>query len=214
MKRIYKELEYILIYKNKKNISIRVKDGDIIVSAPYNTSIDFIEDCLEKYKDRLSQKVASYNPYYDLDKGYIYIFNKLYKIVEVKGNIGQCKIEGDQIFVPSNVNKSLSQYLYHILHDYIVEKMIGYLCYDFDLDMPRIDIKKYKSRWGCCYYKENRVSFNISLVHIEKELIDYVIVHELCHFLEHNHSPLFYREIEKRLPEYKSLIKRLKEKHV
>ena len=75
-------------------------------------------------------------------------------------------------------------------------------------------IKFYKGRWGCCFYKENKVCFNISLIHLEKDLIDYVIVHELCHFLQANHSKEFYKEIEKRIPDYKQRIKRLKEKHV
>ena len=54
----------------------------------------------------------------------------------------------------------------------------------------------------------------LSLVHLEKDLIDYVIVHELTHFLQANHSALFYQEIEKRMPDYKQRIKRLKEKHI
>ena len=50
-------------------------------------------------------------------------------------------------------------------------------------------------------------------VHLEKDLIDYVIVHELCHFLQANHSRYFYNEIEKRIPNYKECIRRLKEVH-
>ena len=49
------------------------------------------------------------------------------------------------------------------------------------------------------------------LVHLEKELIDYVIVHELCHFIQPNHSKLFYQEVQKRLPDYKEREKKLKE---
>lgn len=212
----YKDLEYCLLYKNKKNISIRVKEGIIVVSAPFHTSISFIEDLLEQYRDKLIKQIQSYNPYYDLNNGgYVYIFNKKYTIVQDCFYKGECYIDKDKIIVGNkNINKSLSLYLYKLLYDYLIEKIIGYLSYDFDLDMPKVEIKKYKSKWGTCYYKENRISFNISLVHLEKELIDYVIVHELCHFLVHNHSSLFYNEIEARLPEYKSLIKKLKEKHV
>ena len=58
------------------------------------------------------------------------------------------------------------------------------------------------------------LTFNLSLIHLDKELIDYVIVHELTHFLQANHSTLFYQEIAKRMPDYKERLKRLKEKHV
>ena len=77
--------------------------------------------------------------------------------------------------------------------------------------MPEIEIKKYKSRWGACFSKQNKVSFNLALVHLDKSLIDYVIIHELCHFIQPNHSKLFYQEIEKRLSDYKIREKRLKE---
>ena len=52
---------------------------------------------------------------------------------------------------------------------------------------------------------------NYNLIYIDKELIDYVIVHELCHFIEANHSKQFYHEIEKRIPDYRDKEKRLKE---
>ena len=58
---------------------------------------------------------------------------------------------------------------------------------------------------------QNKVSFNLVLVHLEKCLIDYVIIHELCHFIQPNHSKLFYQEIEKRMPDYKAKEERLKE---
>ena len=71
-----------------------------------------------------------------------------------------------------------------------------------------------KRRWGACFYQKNRVCFNLVLAHIDYALIDYVIVHELTHFLQANHSTLFYQEIAKRMPDYKERLKRLKEKHV
>ncbi len=212
----YKQLEYVLIYKQKKNISIKVKDGMIVVSAPYNTSITYIEECLDKYEDRLKKQLDQYCPYYDIkDDGFIYIFNKKYKIIHILDYQNNILIEEDKIYIYSyDMNKCISQYLYKLLYDYIVERLLYYLAYEFDLDMPSIMIKKYKSKWGSCHYHDNKLSFNFSLIHIEKDLIDYVIVHELCHFIVHNHSALFYNEIEKRMPDYKLRIQRLKEKHV
>ena len=97
---------------------------------------------------------------------------------------------------------------------YIENRIDYYLKYDFKISKPQIEIKKYKGRWGCNYSKENRVSFNLSLVYIDKELVDYVVVHELTHFLVPNHSQDFYNEMGKRLKDYKIRQKRLKEEHV
>ena len=63
--------------------------------------------------------------------------------------------------------------------------------------------KNRKEEWVLVFIKKNRVCFNLVLAHIDYALIDYVIVHELCHFLEANHSKAFYHEIEKRMPDYK-----------
>ena len=68
-----------------------------------------------------------------------------------------------------------------------------------------------KRRWDACFYQKNRVCFNLVLAHIDYALIDYVIVHELCHFLEANHSKAFYHEIEKRMPDYKERERLLKD---
>lgn len=69
--------------------------------------------------------------------------------------------------------------------------------------MPgRITITGARTRFGSCSGKNN-ISFSFYLMRFPDEAIDYVVVHELCHILQHNHSKEFYREIEKILPDYK-----------
>lgn len=210
------KIEYDVTYKHMKSISMRVRGGRLCISAPYYTPQSLIEDNILRYKHKLLPQILEYNPYaiYKQD-GYVDIFDQRYFIClrDVHQNV--CQIHGQNIYVyHSSIQQCVELYLKKILLDYIEEKIIGYLAYDFDLPMPTIEIKKYKGRWGSCYYQEQKVTFNLSLVHLEKDLIDYVIVHELTHFLQANHSPQFYQEIEKRMPQYKQRIKRLKEKHV
>ena len=97
------------------------------------------------------------------------------------------------------------------LSQYLEKRIQDYLQNDFFMKMPAIQIKKMKSRWGACYYRNHKICFSLNLIYIDKELIDYVIVHELCHFIEANHSKQFYHEIEKRIPDYRDKEKRLKE---
>ena len=103
------------------------------------------------------------------------------------------------------------KHLKQILNKYLEFKIKEYLKSNFSLNMPVIQIKKLKARWGACFTNQNKVCFNLVLVHLEKELIDYLIVHELCHFIQPNHSKLFYQEVQKRLPDYKEREKKLKE---
>lgn len=209
-------IEYDVTYKHMKSITMRVREGRLMISAPYKTPTSYIEDNIIKYKQRLLPQIMQYNPHgmYHED-GYVYIFNQRYQIVSRDIQKYICQIHDDKLYVyHHNIQRCVEIYLKKLLLDYIEEKVIGYLAYDFDLKMPIIEIKKYKGRWGSCFYKDNKITFNLSLVHLEKSLIDYVIVHELVHFLQPNHSTLFYQEIEKRMPDYKQRIKLLKEKHI
>ncbi len=74
----------------------------------------------------------------------------------------------------------------------------------------RITIRNQRSRWGSCSGTGN-LNFNCLLMLTPSEVVDYVIVHELCHRKEMNHSPAFWAEVEKVLPAYQTQRKWLKD---
>ena len=74
----------------------------------------------------------------------------------------------------------------------------------------RITIREQKTRWGSCT-SEGNLNFNWLLILAPPEVLDYVVVHELCHRKEMNHSGAFWAEVEKVLPDYKEQVKWLKE---
>lgn len=74
----------------------------------------------------------------------------------------------------------------------------------------RITIRRQRTRWGSCSARGN-LNFNCLLVLFPDEVMDYVVVHELCHRIHMDHSPQFYREVERILPRYGDSRKWLKE---
>jgi predicted metal-dependent hydrolase len=79
------------------------------------------------------------------------------------------------------------------------------------LTFRRIFIKGQKTRWGSCSSLGN-LNFNWRLMMCPPEVIDYIIIHELCHLREMNHSPRFWKLVEERCPDYKERKAWLKQK--
>lgn len=73
----------------------------------------------------------------------------------------------------------------------------------------KISVRRARSRWGSCSSKGN-LNFNYKILFLPVELQDYLIVHELCHLKEMNHSSRFWKLVEEQIPEYKECERRLR----
>ena len=92
----------------------------------------------------------------------------------------------------------------------IFPERTAYFAKRMDVDYGRITIREQKTRWGSCSSKGN-LNFNWKLVLLDPELLDYVVVHELAHRREMNHSKNFWKIVEAELPDYRERRRRLKE---
>ena len=79
----------------------------------------------------------------------------------------------------------------------------------YNYKINKIAIRNQKTRWGSCSSKNN-LNFNYKMIYLRSELIKYIIVHEICHLKEFNHSKKFWALVEKTVPNYLSLRKELK----
>lgn len=93
--------------------------------------------------------------------------------------------------------------------DYI-PKRVEYYSKIVGVNYGRITIRNQKTKWGSCSSKRN-LNFNCLLMLAPKEVIDAIVVHELCHIKEMNHSKAFYNEVYKAYPEYDRWNKWLKQ---
>lgn len=94
----------------------------------------------------------------------------------------------------------------------IINERIKFFNRYYNFKYNRISIKNQKTCWGSCSRKGN-LNFNYKVASLPEELRDYIIVHELCHLQELNHSKRFWKLVEKVVPDYKLLRKKIKNKN-
>ncbi len=67
---------------------------------------------------------------------------------------------------------------------------------------PQIAMRVLETRWGSCS-SPGRIALNLKLIQVPKVFIDYVVMHELCHLVEPNHSPAFYALLDRAMPDWR-----------
>lgn len=91
----------------------------------------------------------------------------------------------------------------------LVKERMNYFNKFYNFSFNKISIKKQKTRWGSCSKKQN-LNFNYKIIFLPNNVADYLIVHELCHLGELNHSKNFWNLVKVAVPNYKLLNKSLK----
>lgn len=207
-------IEYRLTFKNIKNINMRVKKEGLFVSAPFGTSIGFIENVLIKNQDALLGYIENMHKYTDQQKpfenGKILLYlAKPYTLNIIAASNNDVRLNESEIIVyAKNTEKAEAIYqnwLYEKAKTIFEEslKRTYPLLSDKIKNMPDLNIKKLKASWGRCAPSLNRITISLWLIKADKPLIDYVMLHELCHYVHLNHSKDFYDLLGSFVPDYK-----------
>ncbi len=95
----------------------------------------------------------------------------------------------------------------------LVENRLSFFNKIYNFEINRIAIKNTSTRWGSCSSKGN-LNFNYKILYIRPALADYLIVHELCHLGELNHSKRFWALVSKTIPDYIEVNKELRRTNI
>jgi predicted metal-dependent hydrolase len=90
-----------------------------------------------------------------------------------------------------------------------VQESVAYFSQTYGFEYKKINIKRQKTRWGSCSKKGN-LNFNYKIIFLPENIRDYIVVHELCHLKELNHSKKFWDLVAKIIPDYREIRKELK----
>jgi predicted metal-dependent hydrolase len=148
----------------------------------------------------------------DSDSKTIPLFGKQYLLVKIDSIRNNVQIKENIVYVesmPSYCDKILIKFLQKkILLE--VTNIVNFLSKKHNFKFSEIKIINSKNKWGSCSSKL-ALSFNWRLIFAPLEIVNYVIIHEMCHLIEMNHSKSFWNLVAKLCPEYKSAKLWLKE---
>jgi len=215
------KVNYILTRSKRKTVALYIRNGGLEVRAPLKVSkhdIDrfvvskenWIKDRLTRSKEQLTRREN-----FSLDYGDLITYRgKQYPVAEkICNGLG---FDGKQFYIspglqPEQIKAACIQ-IYRTLakHD-LTEKTLNF-AKKMSVVPSVVKINGAKTRWGSCSSKRS-LNFSWRLIMAEEEVIDYVIVHELAHILEMNHSEQFWAIVEKVLPDYRKRKAKLKQLH-
>lgn len=197
--------------KNNKNLYIRVSNElDVNITCPYyysdkmiskiiNDNYNDITKMIEKQRKRKVNKKDEENC----------LLGK--KIEVIYKDVKKPIFDNDILIVKDNdmLNKWYKKKALETFKVYLDE---AYDVFEEDIPYPKLKVREMKTRWGVNNKKNNSITLNLELIKKDQEYLNYVIVHELSHFVYFDHSKDFWRIVEKYCPDYKRVRKELKER--
>ena len=215
------KINYTLKRSNRKTVAIHIRDGHVEVRAPHRTSIEHIEGFIaskEKWiKDKLAHSLDKLvkRQSHSVDYGSLLLYRgKSCPITAREGKVMGFD-EGEGCFymppdlTPEQIKASCIQ-IYKLLAKRDINEKVKHYSEIMELQPQGVKINSAKTRWGSCSSKR-LLNFSWMLIMAEDEVIDYIVIHELAHLHEMNHSHRFWEIVEKYNPDYESRRHKLKE---
>ena len=212
-------IAYTLTRSKRKTAAIYVRNGSVEVRAPLKMpkrDIDsFIASKQAWITGRLtkSQEQSEQRELFALNYGDMVIYRgKEYTIAAKSGyRIG---FDGKCFYMPPNLSseqiKAACIKIYRTLAKHYLNERVLAFAKQMNVMPSAVKINGAKTRWGSCSAYKN-INFSWRLIMADAEVIDYVVVHELAHLTEMNHSKKFWAAVENVLPDYRERQARLRE---
>ena len=215
-------ISFELQRKRVKNINLRVKtDGTVHVSVPYHVSYARADEFVKsncRFVFSAQEKIRRSQAAKASDK--VYYLGEEVEVVVIIGAKPGWMLEGKRLVLTLREDngeertaaldmwrKAESERLFPAL---CREKREVFIQKGYDVPFPKISYRKMKSRWGSCTAGKGKITLNIMLIEKPNVCIEYVVAHELAHFLVQDHSERFYRVLDEVMPEHRKVRKMMR----
>ena len=197
-----------IIYKNNKNMYLRIKDDlKIVVTAPLKISEKKIQKFVESNIDYISKVIIQKEEALAKKQDKFQYLGKLYDICyinERKIFLGEEKaLIGKNVNIDNWYKKNATE----VFENYYNSCFQNFKEAKYK---PLLKIRKMKGKWGVCNITNKTITLNLELIKLNPKYLIYVIYHELCHLKHPNHSKDFWALVEKYVPNYKQIKKEMK----
>ena len=198
----------LVVKKSNKNTYIKIKDDlTIYVTTNYLTNKREVKIILDNEKEFLRKALSRVRKKMEKEELFYYL-GKKYDIIKVP--FENIEVDDGKIFVKDE--KTLEKWLKKEIKKIFSERIeYNYNLFDEDIPFPKLKIRSMKTRWGVCNKRDNSITLNSKLIKYSIHEIDYVIIHELSHFVHFDHSKEFWETVRIYMPDYKKAVAILKE---
>lgn len=214
-----KKINYQIIRSKRKTLAIHIKNGKMEVRAPLKMPKTHIDIFVASKEDWITVKLAQSKEElgrrdkFNLTYGDTILFLG-HECPIIASNSSFYDFSGKRFYIQKGLDseniKEICIRLYQdAARDYI-NKRAAIFSEVMGVTPISVKITKAKSRWGSCTATK-RINFSWLLIMADSEVIDYVVVHEIAHLKELNHSAQFWAIVENILPDYRQRKARLKE---
>lgn len=201
-------ISYTVIRKRKQNISFRFFDLTLVVYAPYEKSIQQIEEALRS-KTRWILRHYANRQTYALAKNQIHVLGEVVTVRFVVGDAQLVQLNDHVLTITHRTSSSEKAALSKVLASIAKQEITTIFlecCQEAGIAPKQMEFKNLRSSLGRCSSTKNIVLAQ-RLIHYPREVIRAVCYHELAHLVHMNHSQRFYKQLESWMPEYRQVMK-------
>lgn len=206
-----RELTYELEWKRVKRINMRIhEDGSVHVSASKCVPLEAVDAAVIENGHIILTAVDRYLSLIALDTNRFYLLGRNLQIDVVPGNEDTVEVDGAHLRLRTNdPDKLLSKFRDDKCRE-VFGEILRELHPKVGVTLPKVRIRDMKTRWGSCSPHTCSITLNKQLLRFPRECIEYVVMHELCHFVHPNHSKEFYELLAMRMPDWKERKEKLR----